>query len=76
MDLKTNQLALLFDELIDHQRTKVLKLAKAYYPDITPEDVRNPQDFPKLMQDPNFNFEDGILSGYLSAKMAVLARLR
>lgn len=76
MDFNIAQLTLLFDELIDHQRSKVLKLAKLYYPDITPEDVRNPQDFPKLMQDPNFNFEDGILSGYLSAKMAVLARRR
>lgn len=65
----------LFDTLIEHQRKKVLKLAQQHYPGLTPEDIRNPQDFPKLLQDANFNFEDGILSGFLSAKMAVLSSL-
>lgn len=76
MDLSPAVLQTLFDELIAQQLAKVLKLAKFYYPDITPEDVRNPQDFPKLMADANFHFEDGILSGYLAAKIAVLAKLK
>jgi len=63
----------LFDQLIEQQQNKVLKIAKQSYPSVTPEDIRNPQDFSKLRQHENFNFEDGILAGFISAKMAVLA---
>lgn len=63
----------LFDQLIEQQQDKVLKIAKQCYPQVTPEDIRNPQDFAKLRQHDNFNFEDGILAGFISAKMAVLA---
>lgn len=67
---------LFFDQLIEQQKNKVLKMARVYYPGITAEDARNPQDFPKLMKDPNFNFEDGILCGYVAAKMAAFNFLK
>jgi hypothetical protein len=51
----------------DHQREKTLALARSILPGVTPEDIRNPQDFPKLMQNIDFQFEDGMTSGLISA---------
>ena len=45
-------------------------------PDLTPEDLRNPQDFAALVRDPEFNYEDGLLAGLRSAHMAIRAELR
>tara|TARA_B100001123_G_C14346114_1_gene645145 strand:+ start:34 stop:267 length:234 start_codon:yes stop_codon:yes gene_type:complete len=62
----------LLEEMIKHQEKKVLKIARELIPDATPEDIRNPQDFPKLYEDAIFNYEDGILTGYLSIKSALV----
>ena len=66
----------LLQELIEHQQTKVLKVAREIVPDATPEDIRNPQDFPDLVADTLFNYEDGILSGYLTLQTALRKRSR
>jgi hypothetical protein len=65
----------LFDELITQQRQKVLRLAREAVPDITPDDVLNPHDFPELKAHPTFEYEDGILAGYIAAQMALRARV-
>lgn len=62
-------------EMIEFQREKLLKLAREILPDVTPEDLRNPQDFPDLVKDPLFNYEDGILAGYLAVQIAMRSRL-
>ena len=62
-------------EMIEFQREKLLKLAREILPDLTPEDLRNPQDFPELIKDPLFNYEDGLLAGYLAAQIAMRSRL-
>jgi hypothetical protein len=62
----------LMDEMADHQRRKVLEIAREAIPGVTEEDLRNPQDFPALNASARFNYEDGILSGYLGVKMALL----
>ena len=67
---------LLLQELIEHQQTKVLKVAREIVPDATPEDIRNPQDFPDLVTDTLFNYEDGILTGYLSLQTALRKQTR
>jgi hypothetical protein len=66
--LSINQL---LEEMIKHQQIKVLKIAREIIPDATPEDIRNPQDFPELSTDSLFNYEDGILTGYLSLQTAL-----
>ena len=66
----------LLQELIEHQQTKVLKVAREIVPDATPEDIRNPQDFPDLVADTLFNYEDGILTGYLTLQTALRKRSR
>ena len=62
-------------EMIKFQREKLLKLAREILPDLTPEDLRNPQDFPELIKDPSFNYEDGLLAGYLAVQIAMRSRL-
>ena len=66
----------LVQELIKHQRSKVLKVAREIIPDLTPEDIRNPQDFPELVADTMFNYEDGILTGYLTFQTAFRKQIR
>ena len=65
----------LLEELIAQQRAKVLRLAREAVPDITPDDVLNPHDFPALKAHPTFEYEDGILAGYLAAQTAIRARV-
>ena len=62
-------------EMIEFQREKLLKLAREILPDVTPEDLRNPQDFPELIKDPLFNYEDGLLAGYLAVQISMRSRL-
>ena len=66
----------LLQELIEHQQTKVLKVAREIVPDATPEDIRNPQDFPDLVADTLFNYEDGMLTGYLTLQTALRKQSR
>ena len=66
----------LIKELIQHQQSKVLKVAREIVPDLTPEDIRNPQDFPELVADTMFNYEDGILTGYLTFQTAFRKQIR
>ena len=66
----------LIKELIQHQQSKVLKVAREIVPDATPEDIRNPQDFPELVADTLFNYEDGILTGYLTFQTAFRKQIR
>jgi len=75
MQSETSSIAKLIQDMVDHQRKKVLKVARELVPDATPEDIRNPHDFPKLSKDTLFNYEDGILTGYLSLQKALHGRL-
>lgn len=62
-------------ELIGQQERKVLALGQQIHPGLTSEDIRNPQDFPDLLENSNWNFEDGILAGLKSAHMALRTRM-
>ena len=62
----------LLHEMIAAQRRRLLELASRIQPGICPDDLFQPHDHPAIAANPEFNFEDGILAGYL----AVLAALR
>ena len=66
----------LFERMISQQQAKVLRLAREVVPNISPEELRNPHDFPKLKEHPTFEFEDGVLSGIISAQMALYAEIK
>jgi hypothetical protein len=57
------------------QIRKVFELARRLKPGITHEDMRNPHDFPEL-QDTDWHFEDGVLTGIQSTLSAVRTRRR
>lgn len=65
----------LLEGMIARQEAKVLSLARELMPGLTGEDLRNPHDFAPLRASEQFNFEDGILAGYLSARMALACEL-
>ncbi len=66
----------LFSKMVDQQRKKVLRLAREAVPNIGPEDVLNPHDFPELKAHPTFEYEDGILAGLVAAQIAIRAEIR
>lgn len=66
----------LFDELITLQKAKILKCAQRIIPHITEDDILQPNDFPLLEMNPHFRYEEGILEGLMTARMAYLAQSR
>jgi hypothetical protein len=65
----------LFEELLEQQQAKVLKTARDRLPHLTGDDVLNPNDFPELMADPVFNYEEGLAAGLMAAQFAIRARV-
>jgi hypothetical protein len=66
----------LLEEMIADQRERLLALARRLEPDLGPDDVLQPHDHPKIAASPDFNFEDGILAGYLAFRAALRASRR
>jgi hypothetical protein len=66
----------LLETMIERQRGKLLALARRIVPDLTPEDLLQPHNHPLIAAHPDFNFEDGILAGYLAALTALRAQRR
>lgn len=66
-----NRLDTWLGKLVEVQRAKVLRTAREINPRVTPEDILNPHDFPELMADSTFNFEDGHLAGLISAQISL-----
>lgn len=60
-------------ELSRSQTDKVAALAKRVNAGLTAEDLRNPQDFPELVSDPDWCYQDGMLAGIESVRMALRA---
>ncbi len=63
----------LLDEMIQAQRRRLLELAARILPGVTTDDLFQPHDHPALAANPEFNFEDGILAGYLAVRAALRA---
>ncbi len=66
----------MFDELITLQRKKVLNCALRILPRLTEDDILQPNDFPELEMNPHFRYEEGVLEGLMTARMAYLAHQR
>lgn len=63
----------LFDELIEQQKNKLLKISREIIPNVTLDDLLQPNDFPELENHPHFRYEEGILHGLQVAQTALLA---
>lgn len=62
------------EEMIQQQRGKLLALANRINPRLTLDDIAQPHDWPEIARDPQFQFEDGILTGLLAAQIALRAQ--
>jgi 8-oxo-dGTP pyrophosphatase MutT (NUDIX family) len=60
-------------ELEAHQRRRVSELARRLRPDLGPDALLSPHDFPEL-RDPDWHFEDGQLAGIQAARFAIVGR--
>jgi hypothetical protein len=60
----------LIETMEEHQKAKVIDLARRLKPGLTAEDIRNPHDFPDL-DDPDWHFVDGQLTGIQSVGFAI-----
>ena len=63
----------MLDEMVAAQRQRVVDLAHRIEPTLSPDDLLQPHDHPALAANPDFNFEDGILAGYLAVRAALRA---
>jgi hypothetical protein len=61
------------DEMIAAQRERLVSLARRLAPGLAPDDLLQPHDHPVLAASPDYNFEDGILAGYLAVRAALRA---
>ncbi len=66
----------IFDELIAQQKKKVLICAERIIPHLTEDDLLQPNDFPSLELNPHFRYEEGVLEGLMTARMAFLAQTK
>lgn len=73
---KEQQTVGLLEEIILMQREKLFEHARKYIPQITEDDLLQPNDFPQLEHQPLFRYEEGILEGLLTAQMALRAFFR
>lgn len=71
--MRMSHLDELFEELISAQQKKMQLIAERILPNITADDLLQPNDFPQLENHPLFRYEEGVLEGLLSARMALLA---
>ncbi len=63
----------LLDQLIEEQNQRLLSCANDLLPHVTQDDLLQPNDFPELEHHPFFRYEEGVLAGLHSARMAYLA---
>lgn len=63
----------LLEGMISAQRERLAELARRIEPSLAPDDLLQPHDHPALAASPDFNFEDGVLAGYLALRAALRA---
>ncbi len=63
----------LLEELISQQQKKVTECGVSIIPHLTEDDLLQPNDFPELEHHPFFRYEEGVLAGLYTARMALLA---
>ncbi|MEP6768523.1 MAG: hypothetical protein ABJC61_07640 [Acidobacteriota bacterium] len=67
-------IAALVDEMIESQRVRLMEIARRIDPTLSADDLMQPHDHPKVAVNSDFQFEDGILAGYLAVRAALRAR--
>ena len=61
------------NQIADQQRNELLKCGRRLIPNLTTEDILQPNDYNQLENNPHFRFEEGVLAGLQTLQMALLA---
>lgn len=72
----SDEIVSLLAELTSQQQDRLCKLAQKYVPNITSEDLLQPNDYPELENHPLFRYEEGFLHGLQSVQSALNATLK
>jgi hypothetical protein len=67
------ELEALIDEIAVAQRAKVFTCGRSVVPSLTLDDLYQPNDFFELETHPYFRYEEGVLAGILTIRMALSA---
>lgn len=70
MELKMEEI---LNDLIKNQENTLWEIGKRIVPNLTKEDLLQPNDFDELEYNPFFRYEEGVLAGLLTAKTALQA---
>ncbi len=63
----------LLNVIIEGQQKKIYQLARQVKPNITLDDLLQPNDYPELENNPLFRYEEGVIEGVKTVQMALLA---
>ena len=61
----------LINELKDYQKNVLLQNAQRLVPQVTLDDLMQPNDFPELENNPLFRYEEGVLAGIQTVEMVL-----
>lgn len=61
------------NQIAEQQRKELLKCGRRLIPNLTTEDILQPNDYNQLENNPHFRFEEGVLAGVQTLQMALLA---
>ena len=71
--MKKERAVHIIEQIVHQQRQKIVSHSRKVIPHITQEDLFQPQDYPELVLDPEFCYEEGLLHGLESALAALRA---
>jgi len=63
----------LIEQMISGQQQRLRALAARIAPHLTEEDLLQPHDHAQVRDHPDFQFEDGVLAGYLAVRAVLRA---
>ena len=58
----------LIEEAILQQKQRLLECGSAFIPNLTSDDLLQPNDYPDLEQNPHYRYEEGVLAGMQMAQ--------
>ena len=59
------------ERMIEQQRVRCLELARRLVAHVTADDLTQPHDFPALLENWHWTYEDGVLAGLLAAQLTL-----
>jgi hypothetical protein len=66
-----NDLLILLSEIEQGQHKKLLTFGRKVRPNLTEEDLLQPNDYPELEHNPEFRYEEGVLEGVRTVQSAI-----